>query len=157
MMSRSRQPDAERDLKGFDGDMARLFCAVRSLELALDEELERSQLSRTQYRVLALLRVNGELTVGETRKQLGLSGPTVWAAIRSLSDRKLVKTKTSPDDARARILSLSKAGVRQELRLSDSVRAQLGVAARRVGNSAWGGWRRATEVLAERCLQEMSG
>ena len=122
--------------------------------MALESGLVRTRLSRTQYRVLALLQSNGELVVNQVRAQLDLSGPTVWAAIKPLTERRLVKAAKSPRDGRERVLTLTSRGSTAERELSGLVRDQLQEACARVGQGSWRKWREATDVLGEPCRDE---
>jgi len=71
---------------------------------------DRFGLSIWQWRVLAILGAQTGLTAGQVAKRAAMDKMAVSRAVSALLARGLVLRKTSKQDARARILSLSETG-----------------------------------------------
>jgi DNA-binding MarR family transcriptional regulator len=71
---------------------------------------DRFGLSIWQWRVLAILGAQNGLTAGQVAMRAAMDKMAVSRAVSALLARGLVVRKTSPKDARARILSLSETG-----------------------------------------------
>ena len=84
---------------------------VRELGM-LEDTFAPASVTHTQCHALVELERHGFLGVGELAELLRLDKSAVSRAIAPLVDRKLVSTKTPPDDKRRKLLPLSSAGRR---------------------------------------------
>ncbi|PHS28265.1 MAG: MarR family transcriptional regulator [Robiginitomaculum sp.] len=72
---------------------------------------DRFGLSIWQWRVLAILGAQNELTAGQVAKRAAMDKMAVSRAVSALLARGLIVRETSKHDARARILSLTETGM----------------------------------------------
>jgi DNA-binding MarR family transcriptional regulator len=84
--------------------------AARALARHFDEVLRPVGVTNQQFSLLMALNRPQPPPMGPVAKLLAMDRTTLTAALKTLERRGLVRTESSPDDRRARLLRLTKAG-----------------------------------------------
>lgn len=88
----------------------KLSLATNTVSQKLAKEYATFGLTRTQWRVIAVLGDGREVTAGAIAQKTLMDKTTLSRAIKNLTERKLVKRKTSQSDGRASPLVLTISG-----------------------------------------------
>ncbi|MCB9496574.1 MAG: MarR family transcriptional regulator [Fibrobacteria bacterium] len=125
-----------------------VFHGYKALTARPDLILSERGLQRVHHRVLYFVGRRPGLPVGELLATLGVSKQALNAPLRQLIEMGLVVSLPSPEDGRARLLSLSREGERLERSLTGVQRKHLERVFGRAGRHAENGWREVMELLA---------
>lgn len=88
----------------------KLSLATNTVSQSLADEYAKFNITRTQWRILAVLGGGVDLTAGAIAKKTLMDKTTLSRAIKNLIERKLVKRKASQTDGRSSPLSLTTSG-----------------------------------------------
>src|SRR5215470_3957047 len=87
--------------------------AARHLTKLYERHLADAELTSAQFSILVALEDGGELTMQELAEALVMDRTTLLRAIKPLQREDLLVSKSSEDDVRRLVFSLSAAGVRR--------------------------------------------
>jgi len=87
--------------------------AARHLTKLYERHLSGAELTSAQFSILVALEEAGEMTMNELAEALVMDRTTLLRAIKPLQRDDLVVSKSSEDDVRRLVFSLSAAGVRR--------------------------------------------
>jgi MarR family 2-MHQ and catechol resistance regulon transcriptional repressor len=87
--------------------LARAFSAVST---RLAEEVERHEITRTEFAILEVLYHKGPLLLGEVQKKILVTSGGITYLVDRLVEKGLVKREECPEDRRARYAVLTPAG-----------------------------------------------
>ena len=106
------RPHGERvDAAALTDAIERLLSAgIGVTTTAIDETAEAADLTLAQWRVLVVAGQTAGVRIGVLAAALGLSVPSASRLVRRVEARALLVTKRAPDDRRATVVSLTRAG-----------------------------------------------
>lgn len=125
------------------------FYGFRSFTAVPDELLARRRLGRTHHRVLYFVAREPGIRVGKLLAILGITKQAAHAPMRELTHQGLLASTPDPVDRRARLLSLTDAGLAFERELTSAQIHVLGDAFASAGTDAEAGWRAVMARLHE--------
>lgn len=98
--------------QGFDDLLGYNFIEIaRKVNVLMNKDLEALGITFPQYRVISRLWLEGELTQKELHEFLTLSPATLTPIIKLLEKKQWVTRTVDAEDARAKKIKLTKAGV----------------------------------------------
>lgn len=118
-----------------------MVLAWRDLGRVVAPVLEELELGVAQYRVLQMLALHPDLTVGALQDVLGVAKQSLARTLTELQARGLVMSEAGKRDRRLRFLRLTEAGRTVEARLFAAQRERLVRAYREAGGNAVLGFR----------------
>lgn len=124
-----------------------LYFGHGHLTRTIDDELAVQGLGRAHHRALYFIARQPGLTVSDLLKLLAITKQSLGRVINDLIARDLITSQSGSVDRRQKLLQLTQAGHRLEVRLFEGLREKLGGAYARAGQHAVTGFWQVLEGL----------
>jgi len=107
--------------------------AARTLTRAYDRELRTFDIRATQFTVLVMLLLRGPTAIGDLADALGMERTTLTRNLALLESRGWIELRPGEDDARVRVVKVTRSGSRRVEEAFPAWRSAQAKAAARIG------------------------
>jgi len=90
--------------------LPRLAAGARRITRTFDRELRPYRLRATQFTVLVMLSLRGDMTIGQLAEAFGAERTTLTRNLALIEDAAWVKIRPAEDDARSRVVAVTDKG-----------------------------------------------